>query len=213
MYFPRQSAFLMPMIRTIVFDMGNVLLRFDPPYFIRRAGAEEDRALLLREVYQSLEWARMDRGSMTEAEAAAAMCARLPERLHSTVHALVDAWDRPILPVEGMEQLVSELKAAGYGIYLLSNASLRQHEYWPRVPGSSLFDGTLISADVGLVKPQPEIYRLLCETFALKAEECVFIDDAINNAEGAFLCGMHPVVFHGDVAELRQKLRLLGVRV
>ena len=202
------------MIKNIVFDMGNVLLRFDPAYFVERVGAaEEDRELLLREVYRSLEGARMDRGSMTEAEAAASICRRLPERLHGTVHALVDEWDRPILPVEGMEELIAGLKEKGYGIYLLSNASFRQHDYWPRVPASRFFDGTLISADVGLVKPQPEIYRLLCESFSLDPDECVFVDDATGNAEGAFLCGMHPIVFHGDAAELRARLREEGVDV
>ena len=201
------------MIQTIVFDMGNVLLRFDPAHFIERAGAaKEDRALLMREVFQSLEWARMDRGSLREPDAVACMCRRLPKRLHGIVHTLVDKWDQPIHPIDGMEELIAELKKAGYGIYLLSNASFRQHEYWPRVPGSRYFDGTLISADTGLVKPQPEIYRLLCNTFSLKEEECVFIDDAINNAEGAFLCGMHPIVFHNDVQELRQKLSLAGIR-
>ena len=202
------------MIRNVVFDMGQVLLRFDPPLFIERAGAaEEDRELLLREVYKSLEWARMDRGSMTEAEAAELICRRVPERLHETVRRLVGMWDRPILPVEGMEELIAELKEKGYGVYLLSNASCRQHEYWPRVPVSRFFDGTLISADVKLVKPQPEIYRLLCETFSLDPDECIFIDDAINNAEGAFLCGMHPIVFHNDAGELRRKLREEGVPV
>ena len=202
------------MIRNIVFDMGQVLLRFVPDLFLERIGVEgEDRKLLKREVYQSLEWARMDRGSMTEAEAAESMCRRLPERLHEAVHDLVDRWDRPILPVEGMEELIGELKEQGYGIYLLSNASYRQHEYWPRVPAHRFFDGTLISADVKLVKPQPEIYRLLCETFSLVPDECVFIDDATNNAEGAFLCGLHPIVFHDDVQELRARLREEGVPV
>ena len=64
-----------------------------------------------------------------------------------------------------------------------------------------------------LVKPQPEIYRLLCERFSLEPDECVFIDDATGNAEGAFLCGMHPIVFHGDAGELRRKLREEGVPV
>ena len=202
------------MIRNIVFDMGQVLLRFDPAYFIERAGAaEEDKKLLQREVYKSLEWARMDRGSMTEAEAAESMCRRLPERLHETVHALVDKWDRPILPVEGMEELIGELKAKGYGIYLLSNASYRQHEYWPRVPASRFFDGTLVSADVKLVKPQPEIYLLLMMKFSLRAEECFFVDDAVLNAEAAYACGMQTAVFHDDAAELRGKLRAAGVDV
>ena len=202
------------MIRNIVFDMGQVLLRFLPDVFLERAGVQgEDKTLLKREVYQSLEWARMDRGSLTDEEAAELICRRVPPRLHDTVRELVGMWDRPILPVEGMEELIAELKEKGYRIYLLSNASYRQHEYWPKVPASRYFDGTLVSADVKLVKPQPEIYRLLCRTFSLEPDECVFIDDATNNAEGAFLCGMHPIVFHDDVGELRARLRAEGVEV
>lgn len=202
------------MIRNVIFDMGNVLLRFDRDYFLDAVGAQgEDRTLLMNNVYLSLEWARMDRGSMTEAEAAESMCRRLPQRLHETVHLLVDQWDRPILPVPGMEALVAQLKQAGYGVYLLSNASVRQHEYWPRVPGSALFDGTLISADVKLVKPQPEIYRLLLEKFSLTAQECFFIDDSPANIEGALMCGIPGAVFHGDVKLLRQDLRNAGVNV
>ena len=143
------------MIRNIVFDMGQVLLRFIPDLFIERLGVEgEDKKLLNREVFRSLEWARMDRGSLTDEEAAEIICRRVPERLHDAVHKLVAMWDRPILAVEGTEELIAELKEKGYGIYLLSNASYRQHDYWPKLPASRYFDGTLVSADVKLVKPQ-----------------------------------------------------------
>ena len=200
------------MIRNIVFDMGNVMIYFNKNLFLDRAGVTgEDRRLLERIVFDSLEWARLDRGSLLEPEAERLMCSRLPERLHGYVREFVYDWDKPLYPVRGMAPLVRELKEKGYGIYLLSNAASRQHEYWPRIPASRFFDGTLISADVKLVKPQPEIYRLLCETFSLIPGECVFIDDAINNAEGAFLCGMHPIVFHDDVSELRARLREEGV--
>ena len=156
------------MIKNIVFDMGNVLLRFEPELFIQRLGVTpEDRRTLLIEVFRSLEWAKMDRGSLTERQAAELICQRVPERLHSAVHSLTDQWERPILPVEGSYELVEELKNMGYGLYLLSNASYRQHDYWPLIPCSKFFDGTLISADVKLVKPQPEIYRLLFEKFSL----------------------------------------------
>ena len=202
------------MIKNIIFDMGKVLVAFDPDLFMDRVGVRDaDRELLRREVYQSLEWARMDRGSLTDAQAAESMCARLPERLHSQVHRLVDEWDRPILPVAGMADLVKELKQAGYGIYLLSNASLRQHCYWPRVPGQEYFDGTLISADVKLVKPQFEIYQMLFQKFSLVPQECLFIDDAINNIEGAFCCGMQGIVFHNDTPELRRKLADFGIQI
>ena len=202
------------MIRNIIFDMGNVLIYFDRNIFLDRVGLEnpEDRELLNREVYLSLEWSRMDRGSLTDEEAAEIIARRVPEHLRETVHRLVNEWERPILPIAGMEELVHELKRNGYGIYLLSNASYRQHLYWPEIPASDLFDGTLISADVHLVKPQPEIYELLCNRFSLKKEECVFIDDSTPNAEGAFYTGIPAIVFHNDVGELRRKLREIGVK-
>ena len=202
------------MIKNIIFDMGNVLLRFDPDAFMTHAGvADEDRELLRREIFQSLEWVRMDRGFITDAQAAELMCRRVPERLRETVVKLVTAWDDPITEIPGMYPLVEELKGLGYGIYLLSNASLRQHEYWPRIPASRFFDGTLISSDVHLVKPQPEFYMLLCHTFSLRPEECFFIDDVPLNMEGAHYCGIQGAVFHNDMAQLRQKLIDAGVPV
>ena len=197
------------MIKNIIFDMGNVLIKFDKKCFLEAVNVSpEDNALLEREVYVSVEWAMMDRGTLTEKEAAERMCARLPERLHEKVHQLVDEWDRPM---SGMAELAGELKAKGYRLFLLSNASYRQHEYWPEIPGSEYFDDTLISADVKLVKPQPEIYLMALHKFNAKPEESVFIDDATNNVEGAVYCGMEGIVFHGDTDELKKKLNAIGV--
>lgn len=202
------------MIRNILFDMGQVLIRFDQAYFIQRLSvAEEDVPLLLREVYRSVEWVQMDRGTIAEEQAKIRICARLPERLHEPAEKLICMWDRPILEIPGMFELVQELKELGYGIYLLSNASVRQHEYWPRVPASRFFDGKLISADVHVIKPQPEIYRLCLEKFGLEAESCFFIDDSPANIEGALNCGIAGAVFHGDAAWLRRDLRSAGIPV
>ena len=202
------------MIKNILFDMGNVLIRFDQQYFIDRFGVTgEDAALLKREVFMSVEWVRMDRGTLSEAQAFEKIAPRLPERLRDVAWKLICMWDRPILPIEGMYGLVEELKGKGYGVYLLSNASVRQHEYWPRIEASRFFDGTLISADVHVIKPQREIYELCLEKFGLKAEECFFIDDAPANIEGAMCCGISGAVFHGDAALLRSQLRTAGVEV
>ena len=202
------------MIRNILFDMGNVLIRFDRDYFITRLGvAEEDRQLLMREVFQSVEWVQMDRGSIVEAEAVERICRRLPRRLHDAAEKLVAMWDRPILPIEGMYELVKELKNAGYGIYLLSNASLRQHEYWPRVPASVFFDDTIISADEELMKPGAEYYLRALSRFGLKADECFFVDDMPANVEGALFCGIPGTIFRGDAALLRRQMREAGIRI
>ena len=70
------------MIHNIIFDMGNVLIYFDRDVFLDRVGLDnpEDRELLKREVYLSLEWSRMDRGSLTDEEAAEIIASRVPER-------------------------------------------------------------------------------------------------------------------------------------
>ena len=202
------------MIRNILFDMGNVLIRFDRNLFLDRLDlSREDKQLLYREVFASVEWAQMDRGSKTEESALESICKRLPAQLHSAAEEMVFRWDEPLIPIPGMYELVQELKEKGYGIYLLSNASTRQHDYWPRIEASCFFDGTLISADVKTVKPQPEIYRLCLEKFGLKAEESFFIDDVAANIEGAIFCGIHGAVFHGDTALLRKNLRAAGVNI
>lgn len=200
------------MVKNIVFDMGNVLLRFDREEFLDAAGvAKEDREILLRRVFLSTDWVKLDWGTHDEEEAVERMCLGLPARLHPAVRRLVERWDEPIRPMEGMEALVRELKDKGYTLYLLSNASRRQHAYWPRVPGQDCFAGTVISADLGIIKPDAAIYEALYKKFSLKPEECLFIDDSPYNIEGGIRTGMDGIVFYGDVPALRAELKARSI--
>ena len=203
------------MIRNIVFDMGQVILTFDPKYFIEREGINDpaDRKLILNELFLSVEWAQMDAGTLTEQTAEPLILERFPDRLKENVRNLLYNWAYPRETVPGMEDTVKALKEAGYSIYLLSNASEAQHQYWPRVPVSEYFDGKLISCDVKVVKPCHRIYELFTEKFGLKPEECIFIDDATANVAAAVACGWQGIVFHGDADELKLKLRKAGVRI
>lgn len=202
------------MIRSIVFDMGNVLLRFDPKVFLERVCVEdaEDQKLIQKELFRSLEWVQMDRGALMEAEVFEMVKKRLPERLHGPLEELLFRWERPILPIPGMAEFVRDCRRAGYGIYLLSNASKRLHSYWKSIPGHEYFDGEFVSADYRLVKPQQAIYRKFCQVFRLEPKECLFIDDVPLNIEGAITAGWQGIVFH-DVADLRRKAHEMGVRV
>lgn len=202
------------MIRNIVFDMGNVLIHWNPDLFIDRLGvSEEDRPLLKGEVFGRETWVQIDRGVISHPDAAAAMCRRLPQRLHSAAQALVfDWWKRPLLPMEGMAELIRELKELGYGIYLLSNAGVDQPLYFHRIPGSEYFDGRIISSQWKILKPQPELYQILLREYHLKAEECFFVDDLNVNIEAAILVGMRGVVFRG-AEDLRTALIEAGVAV
>ena len=204
------------MIRNLVFDMGNVLIHYIPQVFMDRLGVPaEDQPLLAREVFGSVEWIRMDRGTLGQEEAVAAMEARLPRRLWEYARRLVLGWwlDGPLMPVEGMAALLEELKGLGYGLYLLSNATVRQPEYFPGIPGSQFFDGAVISAHWQVLKPEREIYEILFREYGLEPSECFFVDDLNINVEGALCAGMDGYIFDGDVGRLRQALCRAGVMV
>ena len=115
--------------------------------------------------------------------------------------------------MEGMEDLVRELKELGCGVYLLSNATLRQPEYFDRLPVSRYMDGQMVSAFHQLLKPQHEIFEAMLREFSLRAEECFFVDDSVANVEGAYCAGIAGAVFDGDVPRLRQALNAVGVGV
>lgn len=203
------------MIRNIVFDMGQVLIRWRPEEMLERFDlSQEEKTMLLQELFWSPEWIAQDRGIITEADMIARVSARLPETLHGTVEEVIKAWYVwHLTPMPGMAELVRELKEKGYGIYLLSNASTALRGYFPRIPGSECFDGLMVSAEEKLLKPQHEIYERLYERFGLVPEQCVFIDDSPANIEGAMLTGMQGIVFRGDTERLLRELLALGIGV
>ena len=114
------------MIKNVIFDMGQVMIHWTPDLYLSYYDIkDEDRELLKAELFHSVEWVQLDRGSISEEEAADAVCARLPRRLHNIAEELITGWWRhPMKPVDGMAELIAQLKNKGYGIYLLSNAGI-----------------------------------------------------------------------------------------
>lgn len=194
------------MIKSVVFDMGQVMLRFDPDTFLKRAGVADpaERDYLKPIIFTRPEWGFMDWGYCDESEYLERyVLPELPEKYHEVARKMVMAWDDPIMPMEGMADLVRSVKERGYNVYLLSNASVRLHDYFPRCPGSEYFDGMVVSADIELMKPQPEIYRYMLNKFSIKAEETIFIDDNLLNITAALRENIHGFMFRGDVPALR----------
>ncbi len=192
------------MIKNLIFDMGNVLIDFVPAHFMDRVGVtdKQDREILLKELFQSEEWILADAGEIKAAQAYEICSKRIPERLHDVARKLALKWFEPLVPIPGMEDFVRKNKAEGYGIYLLSNAPDTAHLYVGNVPAIECFDGIVISSDIKLEKPYPEIFRYVCERYGLKAEECLFIDDIKANIDGAEAAGMKGFHFTGDVNAL-----------
>lgn len=196
------------MIKNIIFDMGKVLIDFDRSYFLDCFDVHgEDRDILMKEVFYSVEWAMMDRGTLDEKDAYERVIKNIPERLHSKAYDCLFNWDKYVKPIEGMWEYVKELKDRGYKIYLLSNASRRcLDEYFDKFEISKYFDGRVVSAFINRVKPEKDIYDYLINTYNLKKEECIFMDDAINNVDGAIFNGIKALVFYGDTNEFRNRL-------
>ena len=198
------------MIKNIVFDMGGVLIRWDPHGFVRELGLnEEDSALLFKYTYGCELWAGMDWGRNEEDDVYAFACEHLPQRLHGHAYQLIHHWSSNLQAIPGMKELAADCKLAGKKLYLLSNASHKQKDYWPNVPGNELFDGRIVSAEVNMVKPHREIFEILLKTYGLKAEECLFIDDMWYNVLGAMEAGLHGLVFDGDAQGLRKIMSMM----
>ena len=196
------------MIRNIVFDMGGVLYRWEPETAYRLYPGEDGR-ILYEAVYGSPDWRRQDIGEIDEEGMIAAASARVPERLRSAAVRLV-RWYDLTGPVPGMEELARDLYEKGHPLYLLSNVGFAFRKFRDLIPALRYFRGDFISAEHNLLKPDPEIFRVFCKTFGLKAEECLFIDDVSANIEGARSAGLCGILFEG-ADRLREQLAEQGI--
>ena len=204
----------MDRIENIVFDMGNVLVNYDPLRVCRHymQDGEEIRRVHTA-VFVSPEWLMLDMGLISEEEALGKMQSRLDTEHEKEMAALCMAhWHEFCMePAAGMEALVRELKGRGFGIYLCSNASLRLLQCFRQViPAIDCFDGVLFSAEVKCMKPQAEMYRHLYQRFGLRPETCLFIDDLPANAAGAQATGMRAYCYaDGNLEKLKAALSAL----
>lgn len=200
------------MIKNIIFDMGGVLIDYNPEKTLYALFEKETADILLKEIFRNPLWSDKDRGIITPAEIMQKVKNRIPEAVFEKVSEMVDNFYPYMPPFENMYGFVEMLKSKGYGIYLLSNASPDFHERRSGIPALSLFDGVIVSADYKLLKPEKEIYEKLYETFSLNPEECFFIDDVQANIDGAKATGMDGhCYYHGDLEILKRDMEQKGI--
>lgn len=187
------------MIKNIVLDMGNVLLSYDPFVILNKVcETEEEKQLIYTHLFASDIWLMGDRGEITNDERYDLAKEHLPKELHAKLKECVENWDICMLPIAGAKEFCLRCGEKGYGLYVLSNACNHFYDYFPIHYDLDFFDGVMVSSDVHLIKPDTRIYELLCETYALSPEECVFIDDRPENVEAAERVGMKGIVFDED---------------
>ena len=200
------------MIKNIVFDMGGVLIDYNPEKTLYSLFDKETADILLREIFRNPIWNDKDRGIIFPEDIMERKKNLIPaEHLEKTAE-LVDNFFPYMPPFEKMYDLVKTLKKNGYRIYLLSNASSDFHERRKGIPALEFFDGVIVSADYKQLKPEKEIYLTLFEKFSLNPEECYFIDDVQKNIDGAMAVGMDGhCYYHGDIDILKKAMAEKGI--
>jgi epoxide hydrolase-like predicted phosphatase len=198
-------------VRNVVMDLGGVMLEWNPDHLLTPIQPDADLRRQLRSEIFSHDWRLFDRGHLSEAE--------LIERLQIATGQTRDQVDQIMHAVRGAllektetVKLVRTLLAHGYDLYCLSNMPVpmyehlrRQHTFW------DVFQGIVISGEIQMMKPEPEIYLHLLQRFGLRAEESVFIDDLQVNVDAAIGVGLHAIRFQ-DAAQCQRDLETLLIR-
>ena len=197
------------MIKNVIFDFGNVMVRFLPEYMTGKYVKDvEDIKLLSAVIFDRLYWDRLDAGTIEDSEVVASCKARVPERLHGAAEDVYYNWIYNLPPVKGMVELVHELKVKyGVRVFLLSNISRYFADREATIPCLSEFDGRVYSAVLGFTKPGREIYEYVCKRYDIKPDEAIFIDDSEKNLTGAKACGIEGYLFDGNEKALREFLK------
>jgi 2-haloacid dehalogenase len=194
-----------------VFDLGGVLIDWNPRHLYRKLFEHEaDMEHFLANICTP-EWNQQLDAGRSFAEACAALKVE-----HANSAEVIDAWferfdEMMAGPIAGTVDILSELREREVPIYALSNWSAETFPFARRrFEFLQWFRAILLSAEVHLLKPDPRIFERFCETFALRPEQMVYIDDAQHNVEVARRIGMHGIRFD-DAASLREELVQLGL--
>ena len=199
------------MIRTIIFDIGNVLAGFTWHAHYEKLGFDTAMADRLgRATVLSSDWKEYDRGCLTDEEIVALFVENDPE-IAEEIRRAVDSIAGMVVHYDYAIDWIKELKAKGYRVLVLSNFSKKAlRECWNALDFLPYVDGGILSFQDKLVKPMPEIYHLILDRYNLRAEECVFLDDTLENVEAAEKLGISGIHFKNQ-AQAREELKKLGV--
>jgi len=199
-------------INAIIFDLGGVLIDWNPSYVFDKLFDDEERKKYFFENICTLDWNEKQDAGRSLKEATEELVAKHPE-WKEYIEAYYGRWKEMLGgPIHETVEIFRQLKESGkYKLYALTNWSaetfpvaleLYEFLHW--------FDGRVVSGEEKMRKPFPEFYQLILDRFQLTPQETLFIDDNVRNAKAAEEMGLKTIVFQSP-EQLKEKLRELSI--
>jgi len=201
------------MIKNIIFDLGNVLLKFQPSEFLLRFTNDVEYIdQFVAKIFRSSTWMDLDRGTISLEVAKNNFISKYPKE-EAFLTLFFNHWMEMLTPIEENVKFLKGLRDLGYKTYILSNFiketfTFIQNNY----DIFQLFDGQIISGFEETIKPEKAIYELLLSRYNLLPEESLFIDDVLFFLKPAKKLGMK-TIWNKPETDLREELRKFNILV
>ncbi|MCC2547268.1 HAD family phosphatase [Hymenobacter sp. BT175] len=199
-------------ITAVIFDLGGVLIDWNPRYLYRKLIADEAEMTRFLDTITTPDWNEEQDAGRSLAEGTALLAAQHPEHRELIEH-FYGRWPEMLGgAIQGTVDILAELRDAGnYTLYALTNWSAETFPVAQQQFGFlSWFEGIVVSGTEKMRKPAPAFYQLLLTRYDLEPGQAVFIDDNERNIRAAEALGLHALLFQTP-EQLRQDLLALGV--
>ena len=178
------------MLKNIVFDLGNVLVKFDSNELIYSFFNERQEEV--KSFYFDSLWNEYDQGLYSVEEMIEKGVKQFPE-LELSVKKLMYHWTEFVIPLKDNVAFIKDLKRLGYNVYILSNIPEDDTKYLRSCGVFDNIDGGVFSYEYKKIKPDPEIFHILLKKYDLQASECLFLDDRKDNVVVASNLGFETI--------------------
>ena len=201
------------MIKNIIFDLGNVLLKFQPNEFLLRFTDDVDYIdQFVPKIFRSTVWMELDRGTISLENAKNKFISKYPKE-EAFLTLFFNHWMEMLTPIKKNINILKDLRDLGYKTYILSNYIKEVYFYTKEKYNIfSLFDGQIISGFEKIIKPEKAIYKLLLSRYNLLPEESLFIDDVLPFLKPAKKLGMKTIWYKPDT-DLQEELKKFNIQI